>query len=60
MLAIQDLVFALPLGSLTGIGLVVSSQLIGFSMVRYTFIIISFSVKVFALVSSLLTFLLFL
>ncbi|OAQ26205.1 OPT superfamily oligopeptide transporter [Linnemannia elongata AG-77] len=32
VLAIQDLVFALPLGSLTGIGLVVSSQLIGFSM----------------------------
>ncbi|KAK3819480.1 MAG: OPT oligopeptide transporter protein-domain-containing protein [Linnemannia gamsii] len=32
VLAIQDLVFTLPLGSLTGIGLVVSSQLIGFSM----------------------------
>ncbi|KAF9909786.1 hypothetical protein EC991_008109 [Linnemannia zychae] len=32
VLAIQDLVFAVPLGSLTGIGLVVSSQLIGFSM----------------------------
>ncbi|KAG0271009.1 hypothetical protein BGZ95_001260 [Linnemannia exigua] len=32
VLAIQDLVFSLPLGSLTGIGLVVSSQLIGFSM----------------------------
>lgn len=39
MLAIQDLVFTLPLGSLTGIGLVVSSQLIGFSMVRYPFVI---------------------
>jgi hypothetical protein len=38
VLAIQDLVFALPLGSLTGIGLVVSSQLIGFSMVTYPFI----------------------
>ncbi|KAF9121108.1 hypothetical protein BGW39_010844 [Mortierella sp. 14UC] len=32
VLAIQDLVFTLPLSSLTGIGLVVSSQLIGFSM----------------------------
>ncbi|KAF9920443.1 hypothetical protein FBU30_009725 [Linnemannia zychae] len=32
VLAIQDLVFALPLGTMTGIGLVISSQLIGFSM----------------------------
>ena len=56
MLAIQDLVFTLPLGSLTGIGLVVSSQLIGFSMVRYPFIIFICKDVCFSIIS-MLTFL---
>ncbi|KAF9196655.1 hypothetical protein BGZ50_008600 [Haplosporangium sp. Z 11] len=37
VLAIQSLVFNAPLGSLTGIGLVVSSQCIGFSMAWFLF-----------------------
>ncbi|KAF9986513.1 hypothetical protein BGZ75_001733 [Mortierella antarctica] len=37
VLAIQSLIFNAPLGSLTGVGLVVSSQCIGFSMAWFLF-----------------------
>ncbi|KAF9573045.1 hypothetical protein EC968_009095 [Mortierella alpina] len=37
VLAIQSLIFNAPLGSLTGVGLVISSQCIGFSMAWFLF-----------------------
>ncbi|KAF9583377.1 hypothetical protein BGW38_009623 [Lunasporangiospora selenospora] len=37
VLAIQDLIFNTPLGTMTGMGLVVSSQCIGFSMAWFLF-----------------------